>query len=89
MAEQYHILLAGLELEPNADSFEICCCDVKPAGPGLEIADQQPKRGCDVPCYLHTSQLNAGSIFAIDCFNEYEDKKSQILKTTESGFGGG
>jgi len=35
------------------------------------------------------SQLNADGILAITCFNEYKDKKSQILKLTESGFGGG
>jgi len=37
------------------------------------------------------SQLNIGNDLAVTCFDRYKDidKKSQILITTESGFGGG
>jgi hypothetical protein len=35
------------------------------------------------------SQLNTGRALEIACFNCHRDKKSQILMTTESGFGGG
>jgi len=35
------------------------------------------------------TQLNTWSCLGIICFSRYENKKSQILTTTESGFGGG
>jgi len=34
-------------------------------------------------------QLNSSGVLEIACFNKPAYKKSQILETTESGFGGG
>jgi len=47
--------------------------------------------GCDVKhlFFAALAQINIEVSLAVTCFDECEDKKSQILKTTESGFGGG